>query len=67
MVTEDDGTDLDQVVDKLAERYPDRSRESLRLEVEEAHRSFSGARVHGFLPVLIERRVRARLRDAPAT
>jgi hypothetical protein len=64
---DDSETDLDQVVDKLAQRYPERSRESLRLEVEKAHRSFSGAKVHDFLPVLIERQVRASLRDAPAT
>jgi hypothetical protein len=60
-------TDLDQVVDKLAERYPDHSRASLRDEVEKAHRSFSGAKVQDFLPVLIERRVRATLKDATAT
>jgi hypothetical protein len=58
--------DLDHVVDKLAARYPDRSRDSLRVEVEKARQSFSGATVQGFLTVLIERQVRATLEDAPA-
>lgn len=65
MTTHEDAPDLDQVVDKLAERYPGRSRDSIRVEVEKAHRSFADAKVHDFLPVLIERRVRASLRDAP--
>jgi hypothetical protein len=67
MATADSDTDLDQVVDKLAARYPDRSRESLRTEVDKARESFSGATVQGFLGVLIERRVRANLGDAPAS
>jgi hypothetical protein len=66
MTTTDGETDLDQVVEKLAARYPDRSRDSLRVEVEKARQSFSGATVQGFLGVLIERRVRANLGDATA-
>ncbi len=66
MTTDEDAPDLDQVVDKLAERYPDRSRASIRVEVEKAHRSFADAKVHDFLPVLIERQVRASFKDAPA-
>jgi hypothetical protein len=66
MTTTDDGTDLDHVVDKLAARYPDSSRESLRIEVEKARQSFAGATVHGFLGVLIERQVRANLGEATA-
>jgi hypothetical protein len=64
MTTAPGGTDLDHVVDKLVERYPEHSRERLRDEVEKAHRHFSGAKVQDFLPVLIERRVRARLQEA---
>jgi hypothetical protein len=65
VTTPDGRTDLDQVVDKLAARYPDQSRESLEAEVEKARLSFSGATVQGFLGVLIERRVRASLGDLP--
>jgi BioD-like phosphotransacetylase family protein len=65
MTTTDGETDLDHVIDKLAARYPDRPRESLRSEVEKARQSFSGATVQGFLGVLIERQVRANLGDAP--
>lgn len=66
MTTDAGEPDLDQVVDNLARRYPDWPRESLRLEAEKARRSFAGAKVHGFLPVLIERQVRASLGDAPS-
>ena len=66
MTTDAGEPDLDQVVAKLAERYPQWSRDMLRAEAEKARRSFSGARVHGFLPVLIERQVRASLDEAAA-
>lgn len=67
MTTDGDATDLDKVVANLAERYPDRTRESIRAEVEKARVSFADAKVPDFLPVLIERRARATLRDAPAS
>ena len=66
MTTTDPEPDLAQVVDKLAARYPNRSRDSLAAEVEKVRQSFSGATVQGFLTVLIERQVRANLGDAPA-
>jgi hypothetical protein len=66
MTTVDGELDLEQVVEKLAERYPDQSRETLRDAVEEAHLHFSGSKVQDFLPVLIERRVRASLRESPS-
>jgi hypothetical protein len=59
------GADLERVVEQLTARYPDRSRESIVEAVEQARLHFSGSKVQDFLPVLIERRVRASLREAP--
>ncbi|MFC0105263.1 three-helix bundle dimerization domain-containing protein [Kibdelosporangium aridum] len=60
------GTHLDQVEDRLITRYqntlpPDEVRRAMR---DEAHR-FDDAPVRSFVPILVERAVRARL-DRPA-
>lgn len=58
---------VDQVYGWLTVRFPDVAVATVRLAVEEAHRSFDGCSVRQYVPVLVERAARERLaKAAPA-
>lgn len=56
------GVDRDAIVHKLADQFPAVPLDVLRQEVEAAELHYIEARVAAFLPVLIQREVRERLR-----
>jgi len=60
--TTSEPVDLDAIAASIAQRHPDVPVETIEAEVSEAAHGFSGATVLDFLPVLIERAVRQRLR-----
>ncbi|MGV8908522.1 MAG: three-helix bundle dimerization domain-containing protein [Propionicimonas sp.] len=53
---------VDEVVSRLGSTYPRLPKEFLATKVRENLRSFSGAHIRDFLPVLVERRVLAALK-----
>ena len=64
-VEADEVTALRHVVDSLYAEFGDRAtRDSLHHAVEDEHRRWSDAPVKDFVPILVERRVRGRLRAA---
>lgn len=62
MHTEDEARALDDVVDRLAERFPTVAREHVASIVAEKHLEMEGHPIRDFVPVLVEHEVRERLR-----
>ena len=52
---------IDEIVERLETRFPNRSSGAVRSAVEEARAHFSQARVKDFVPLFIEREAKARL------
>ena len=52
---------LDGVVDRLAEKFPDMSRDQIEDVVQQEHRSLDTGRVRDFIPLLVEHAARDRL------
>ncbi|WP_369125165.1 MULTISPECIES: three-helix bundle dimerization domain-containing protein [unclassified Cryobacterium] len=63
MKTEDELIAIGKVVDRLAERFPDLPRTTIELAVLDEHGAFEGRPVRDYVPVLVERGVKARLRS----
>ncbi|MDN4643346.1 three-helix bundle dimerization domain-containing protein [Arthrobacter sp. PsM3] len=61
MNTDEELRAVGNVVDRLAERFPDISRSSIEEAVREEHRALEGGRVRDYVPVLVEHAARARL------
>lgn len=57
----DEQAAMDQVVERLAARYPDVSAETIAAIVREVYVTLADARVRDFLPVLVEREAKTRL------
>lgn len=55
---------LEHIVDKLSSTYGRHSRETVERVVRDELAAFAGARVRDFVPVLVERRSRERLKSA---
>lgn len=53
---------VDEVVDRLVLMFPEVTREAILTRVQTGLSAFSSAPIRDFLPVLVERRVAARLR-----
>ena len=59
---------IDQVINRLAERFPSLERDYIAEVVEEELRQLDGGRVRDFVPVLVEKGAKKRLkREAKAT
>lgn len=52
---------LDAVVDRLAEKFPQVSREKIEDLVQQEHRLLDAGRVRDFVPILVEHAARNRL------
>ncbi|MFJ4037165.1 three-helix bundle dimerization domain-containing protein [Microbacterium sp. NPDC090007] len=63
MTTEpaDEESAISEIVERLEERFPQSSPETVRAAVEDARQHFSRAKVKDFVPLFIEREARARL------
>jgi hypothetical protein len=53
---------IDQVVDRLAERFPSLERDHIADVVDEEHRQLDEGRVRDFVPVLVEKAAKKRLK-----
>ena len=62
MNAEDESRAVDQVVDRLAQRFPDVPRDRITAIVGEEHQGLEGNPIRDFVPVLVEHEARDRLR-----
>ncbi len=53
--------ELDEVVERLLQRFPDLSEERVRTVVDKIHEGFAGNPIRDFVPVFVERAVRDEL------
>jgi hypothetical protein len=67
MNAEEEARAVDQVVDRLAARFPDVSRDHVAAIVGEEHLELEGNPIRDFVPVLVEHEARERLRGEGAT
>ena len=67
MNAEEEARAVDQVVDRLAARFPDVSRDRVAAVVGEEHLELEGNPIRDFIPVLVEHEARERLRVEGAT
>jgi hypothetical protein len=58
----DESKAIAEIVERLRERFPDASPDSIADAVEYARSTFSDAKVRDFVPVLIEKEAKARLK-----
>jgi hypothetical protein len=66
MVVMDEAQALENVRQRLVERFPDVHPDVVRTTVADVHRQFDG-RVRSYVPILVERAARARLGQLSAT
>ena len=64
MTTEEELKSVAKVVDRLVERFPDIPRSSIERAVLEEHKALDGRPIREYVPVLVERGARGRLRAA---
>lgn len=67
MNAEEEARAVDEVVDRLAARFPDVSRDHVAVIVGEEHVELEGNPIRDFVPVLVEHEARDRLRGEGAT
>ena len=58
----DEGKAIGEIVERLQERFPDATPQAIQDAVEYARTSFADATVRDFVPVLIEKEAKARLK-----
>jgi hypothetical protein len=58
---------VDEVVERLAARFPDVPRDHVETVVDEEHHELAGNPIRDFVPVLVEHDARERLRREAAT
>ncbi|MDR5698525.1 three-helix bundle dimerization domain-containing protein [Agromyces aerolatus] len=63
MDTDEEDRAVDQVVDRLADRFPAAGREHIAAVVDEEHHELDGNPIRDFVPVLVEHDARDRLRS----
>ncbi|WP_427135285.1 three-helix bundle dimerization domain-containing protein [Pseudarthrobacter sp. S9] len=58
---DDESKAVDNVVERLAERFPHIPRPSIEQAVREEHQALDGGRIRDYVPVLVEHAAKARL------
>lgn len=58
----DESKALEEMIERLQQRFPDASRETVVNAVEQARAAHDDAKVRDFVPVLIEKEAKARLK-----
>lgn len=61
MKTPSEDQAVDQVVDRMSTKYPQMARSYIQGMVSQVHAGFLGNPVRSYVPVLVERQVKARL------
>jgi hypothetical protein len=59
----DERAQLAELETRLLNEYGPEQRDTVHTALKEERRRFAGARVHAFVPILVERSVRSRLAD----
>ncbi|MGR0220021.1 three-helix bundle dimerization domain-containing protein [Agromyces sp. ZXT2-6] len=63
----DEQQGVQQVIDRLSERFPDIDRARIAEIVDEEHHTFDGRKVRDFVPVLVEKSAKRRVKALAAT
>lgn len=58
MTVDEELAQVEQVIERLLTRYPAASRADIELVVRTIHKRFTNARVHDFVPLLVEKAAR---------
>lgn len=58
---DDESKAVDNVIDRLAQRFPHVPRQSIEQTVREEHKALAGGRIRDYVPVLVEHAAKARL------
>jgi hypothetical protein len=58
--------EIDEVIQRLQDRFPDIDQNRIRGVVTDAHREFEGRPIRDFVPVFVERAARTTLTTSPA-
>lgn len=58
--------EIDEVIQRLQDRFPDTDHDRIRAAVTDAHRLFEGRPIRDFVPVFVERAARTALAAPPA-
>ena len=66
-MTHEDHRWIAELVDRLSLHFPQWSRDELTEVVHDCNREFVGSRIRDFVPILVERRARERLKESPPT
>lgn len=54
---------VDEVIDRLGQRFPEVERDTISAIVAEEHEAFDGRPVRDFVPVLVEKRAKQRVKE----
>ncbi|TDN91510.1 hypothetical protein [Microbacterium sp. BK668] len=58
----DESKAMEEIAERLQERFPEASRQTIVDAIEKARAGFDGAKVRDFVPVLIEKEAKAHLK-----
>jgi hypothetical protein len=62
MQTPDEAKEIDEVIDRLMAKFPTATRDEVVDAVSKEHQALMGNRVRDFVPVLVEKQAKRRLR-----
>lgn len=62
MQTPDEAKEIDEVIDRLMAKFPTATRDEVVEAVSKEHQALMGNRVRDFVPVLVEKQAKRRLR-----
>jgi hypothetical protein len=66
MQTPDESKEIEEVIDRLMKKFPTATREEVVAAVSKEHQALVGHRVRDFVPVLVEKQAKNRLKTAHA-
>ncbi len=66
MQTPDEAKEIDEVIDRLMTKFPTATRDEVVEAVSREHEALMGNRVRDFVPVLVEKQAKRRLRTVHA-
>lgn len=66
MQTPDESKEIDEVIDRLMKKFPSATRDEVVEAVSKEHEALTGHRVRDFVPVLVEKQAKKRLKPVHA-
>lgn len=67
MYAEDESLQIEQVIVRLATRFPSVPPAEIEVVVRGIHERFANAHIHDFVPLLVEKAARQAISDSPAS